>query len=321
MKKNLLKLLICPICRKDNLKLIKIRKSNNIEIREGEVQCKYCNEKFQISEGILNLLLNPNKDVLCEQKGWERLKKAVKNTDKLMLSLPDACGEHKKYWKGQAENFHHIYSELNLKGDEVTLDLGAGRCWSTRFFSRRGCYSIAQDILIPKYVGLLTSDIYIYKEKIYFERICDAMEKIPFKDSIFDLVFMAATLHHSTDISITLKEIFRILKPKGRFVLINEPVKGIFRSEDNNNPEIEAGINENSYRLSKYLKELKKSSFDYKLEFWLGGNNKITSFIDMKLQKILPNRCIDNLLWRPLKYIQLLFFDGVLNLIAVKRQQ
>jgi len=254
MKKDLLKLLTCPVCQKSELRLTNILDSNNIEIRKGEVQCSHCNEKFQIKKGILNLLLNPDKKILDEQKGWERLEKAVKNTDALMLSLPDAYGEYKELWKGQAENFHYVFSGLNLKGNETILDLGAGRCWSTRFFSKKGCYSIAQDVTIPKYVGLLTSDVYINNEKTYFERICNVMEEISFKDSIFDLVFMAATLHHSINTLHTLKEIYRILKLNGTFILINEPVRGFFKRENNNNPEIEAGINENSYLLLKYLR-------------------------------------------------------------------
>ncbi|MFC2159390.1 Trm112 family protein [Actinomycetota bacterium] len=199
MKKNLLELLICPTCQKNELKLKSVEDTNNIEIREGEIQCNQCSEKFQIKDGILNLLLNPDKKILDEQKGWNRLKEAVKNTDKLMLSLPDAYGDYEKHWKGQAENFHHVFSGLNITGNEIILDLGAGRCWSTRFFSKKGCYSIAQDVLLPKYVGLLTSDIYINNENTYFERICSAMEEIPFKDSTFD--FNDDLIHFTSNVN------------------------------------------------------------------------------------------------------------------------
>jgi len=242
----------------------------------------------------------------------------VTNSDELMLSLPDACGSHRKYWIGQAENFHHVFSKLDLNGEETVLDLGSGRCWSTRYFSKKGCYSIGLDILMPKYIGLRTSDIYIYKEDIYFERVCGAMEKLPFNDLSFNIVFIAATLHHSSSILNPLKEVYRVLKPNGRLVLINEPVRGLLRREKTCNPEIEAGINENTYLLPKYLMELKKTGFNSDLQFWLGGNNNLIMFINRLLCKIIPQRKINIIIWKPLKYIWLFLFGGVLNLLAVK---
>jgi len=39
-------------------------------------------------------------------------------------------------------------------------------------------------------------------------------------------IFITASLHRSSDISITLKEVYRVLKPAGRLILINESVGG-----------------------------------------------------------------------------------------------
>lgn len=317
MKKKLVELIICPECNRNKFRL-DIQNANDLEIRKGIVQCGHCNKKFQIKDGILHLLLNPGKKIIDEQKGWARLKEAVKNTDELMLSLPDACGPFKEHWAGQARNFHHVFSGLNLNGSEIVLDLGSGRCWSTRFFSKKGCYSIGLDILLPKYVGLLTSDIYISNDNIYFERVCGDMEKLPFRDAIFDLVFISATLHHSSNISIPLQEINRVLKQNGRLVLINESVKGLLRKNITDCDEIKAGINEHSYSLPVYLKEIKKSGFNYDLEFWLGGNNKKIIFINRLLENIIPLKYIDRFIWRPLKHIRLLLFGDTLNLIARK---
>ncbi len=317
MKKKLLDFIVCPNCFNNSFKL-EASEINKLEIREGLIQCKKCSNKYDIEEGILDLLLNSTKVIENEQKGWNNLKNAITNSDELMLSLPDARGPYRKYWIGQAENFHYIFSRLDLTGEETVLDLGSGRCWSTRYFSKKGCYRIGLDILIPKYIGLRTSDIYIYKENTYFERVCSTMGKLPFKDALFDIVFIAATLHHSSRILKPLKEIYKVLKPDGRLVLINEPVRGLLRRGKACNPEIEAGINENIYLLPKYLMELKKAGFKSDLQFWLGGNNSLARFINKIFCRLIPQKYINKLLWKPLKYIQLFLFGGVLNLKAVK---
>ncbi|MDD5622982.1 MAG: class I SAM-dependent methyltransferase [Actinomycetota bacterium] len=64
---------------------------------------------------------------------------------------------------------------------------------------------------------MLTSDIYIQNEGVHFERVRGNMNELPFRDKIFDLVFITASLHHSSDISNTLREVYRVLKPMGRF--------------------------------------------------------------------------------------------------------
>jgi ubiquinone/menaquinone biosynthesis C-methylase UbiE/uncharacterized protein YbaR (Trm112 family) len=318
MRKELLNEIICPQCNISSLKL-NIEKENGTEIRSGLIVCNSCSGKYSITNGIPDLLVETSEIIDNEQKGWDRLKHAVENTDELMLSLPDAQGKHGECWQGQADNFHYIFSKLNLSGNEKVLDLGAGRCWSTRFFSKKGCWSVGLDILLPKYIRLETSDIYIKNDNTYFERIRGSMDILPFKDSVFDIVFMAATLHHSSNISKPLTEAARVLKDNGRLILINETVKGLLKKSDDHNPEIEAGINENSYMLTKYIAGLKKAGFITNIQFWLGGNNRISVSIDLFLNKILPKRFVDKYFWKTLKSIQLFLFGGVLNLIAYKK--
>ncbi len=48
-------------------------------------------------------------------------------------------------------------------------------------------------------------------------------EKLPYKDNIFDLVYLSGILHHLPSTDTTLKEIYRILKPGG-IMLIFEPI-------------------------------------------------------------------------------------------------
>lgn len=317
MRKELISLLRCPVCYEENL-IFYITNENHIEIREGYIKCQDCGKSYEINNGIVNLLVNPSPEIINEQKGWTTLEKAVVNTDELMLSLPDAFGEHKPLWKSQAENFHMMFPRLNLNGTETVLDLGSGRCWSTRFLSRKGCYAVGLDILLTKYVGLFTSDIYIDRENIYFERVCGSMNTLPFRDQVFDLVFISATLHHSSNISITLKEVSRVLKIQGQVFIINEPVAGLTKSVKLDCTEIEMGINEHVYRLWKYLRELRRAGLRYRIYPYIGCYARIINLINRGLITIFPEQLFRKKICGLKVYAQLLFLGGVLNLIAYK---
>ncbi len=322
MKRELIRFLRCPYCLKEELSFpgtseinIDIKKD---EIREGYIKCNNCNKNFIIKDGIIDLLISSDSEITSEQKGWEELKEAIVNTDELMLSLPDAIGEHKSAWRSQAENFKYMFEKIGLSGKEAILDLGSGRCWSTRFFARNGCYAVGIDILLAKYVGLLTSDIYIQNEDIYFERVRGNMNDLPFRDNIFDIVFITATLHHSSNIYVTLKEVCRVLKPSGRLILTNEPVGGLKKSKLDC-AEIKVGINEHVYRLWTYVRNLRKTGFTYTIYPYMGGYFPVIDKIK-NISSVLPGKkSFYNKILKPLTYLQLLFFGGILNLIAYKR--
>lgn len=55
-------------------------------------------------------------------------------------------------------------------------------------------------------------------------RVADA-ERIPYDDSMFDLVVGHAVLHHIPDVQAALREVLRVLRPGGRFVFAGEPTR------------------------------------------------------------------------------------------------
>ncbi|MBN2072979.1 MAG: methyltransferase domain-containing protein [Actinobacteria bacterium] len=318
MRKDLLEVLHCPSCFGKNLSVISTGE-NGTEIRDGTIECNSCKKSYPIKDGISNLLINITPEIASEQKGWTELEKAVVNTDELMLSLPDGIGEHRAAWKSQAENFHHMFSKLELDGKETVLDLGAGRCWSTSFFAERGCYAVGIDILLTKYVGLLTGDVFIKNKNIYFERIAGDMNTLPFRDRVFDIVFITATLHHSLDLHATLKEVSRVLRPGGKMVLINEPVVGMFKKTTLDCVEVKAGINEHVHKLWNYLRNIKKAGLEYRIYEYIGcccrPVNLLKQFFSVALRKKSLYKRTD----RMFNYLQLLFFGGILNIIACKK--
>ena len=55
-------------------------------------------------------------------------------------------------------------------------------------------------------------------------RVADA-ESLPYDDELFDLVVGHAVLHHIPDVELAFKEMLRVLKPGGRFVIAGEPTQ------------------------------------------------------------------------------------------------
>ncbi len=54
MKKNLMEILCCPVCKGD-LELT-VKKEQDSEVIDGTLYCKKCKESYPIEDGIPNLL-------------------------------------------------------------------------------------------------------------------------------------------------------------------------------------------------------------------------------------------------------------------------
>src|SRR3954449_10628588 len=55
-------------------------------------------------------------------------------------------------------------------------------------------------------------------------KVADA-EKLPYDDNEFDLVVGHAVIHHVPDVELAFREMLRVLKPGGRFVVAGEPTR------------------------------------------------------------------------------------------------
>lgn len=162
--------------------------------------------------------------------------------------------------------YDQMMSHLQLSGDERLLDLGAGRCWTTRDLALRGCKCVAIDIVTMKYIGLESSDVYFEQHPgMYWDRARADMEAIPFIDESFDVIFCCAALHHSSNVETVVDEMGRVLAPGGRIVLVNEPDYGLLDrkqvEERLYEEEASEGVNENLYNHRFFVRLLKRAGF------------------------------------------------------------
>lgn len=252
--------------------------SNEDEVREGTIQCLNCKNIFLIKAGVVRLLANESETIKNEIEGWKaitHLNHPQVRTDKYLLYLADLSDELPLKYPDNKDahlalvtknRLKQILRDIEIRPDEMILDIGASGCWTTAILAAKSQNCFALDISLEKYVGLESADVFFRNGNIFFERIQADMHNLPFNQSIFDTVFLTNTCHHSSNLSALFGEAYRVLKTNGRLVIINEPLKGLLR-KDKNSVELsqvaimDFNLNEHYYNMYSYLRALKRPGF------------------------------------------------------------
>ena len=277
MRELLLNILRCPLCKGSNISL-ETHKEDDLEIKSGRVLCKGCNISYQIEGGIVNFLnSSASKDVMNEIKAMDEdeyikdeegnryriTKDIIERFKTKFLSFPEGDGSYFFRRGGSfqsiAEGSDRFYSTLDymsLTGKENVLEIGACFSYASFKFAKKGCRVVALDI--SNY--LKASELFIRRS--YFDRVFSDMHNTPFKDNSFDIVFGSAVLHHSKDLKMAFREIYRILKPGGRLFLINESARGIFEKIHPSFEEMsKKGFSDTSYTIAEWKKGASMGGF------------------------------------------------------------
>jgi SAM-dependent methyltransferase len=179
-------------------------------------------------------------------------------------------------WLKVGRSFDVALQELNLRGNEIILDLGAGRGWAAKEFAKRGCRVVALDVVADENVGLGRAKAIMDHHGVYFDRIIADGENLPFLAEKFDLVFCAAALHHSSNLSLLLQNVQKVLKPNGRLCAMNEPCIPVFENEQmvlkrDATPELDLGINETRPDILTYAAALQNAKLQMVRTFPVTG--------------------------------------------------
>ncbi|MFA4886650.1 MAG: class I SAM-dependent methyltransferase [Candidatus Nanoarchaeia archaeon] len=115
-----------------------------------------------------------------------------------------AKGYNELYEEEQLEKLNFIKTLLKVKKTDKLLDVGCGTGISTNYFK---CKAIGVDPS-SEMIKLSKGDL----------RVACA-ESLPFKDQSFDIVISITAIQNFTNIKKAVKEMKRVLKPKGKLII------------------------------------------------------------------------------------------------------
>jgi len=140
--------------------------------------------------------------------------------------VPDAT---QKQWEGLAaaylespthargEDLETLMSFADPKPDEVALDVGCGVGHTLRRLAAKVRLAVGVDATRGMLEGARTL---LAREGVTNATlVVTAAETLPFLDASFDLATCRLAAHHFTDAAAAFREVHRVLRPGGRFVL------------------------------------------------------------------------------------------------------
>ena len=268
MREGLLELLRCPRCQGAATFAVEASSRDAQEIREGSVRCRACGLERPVVGGIVDLLFEPPDFVVREAAGLERFAEVMRRDGwdrERILQLPDVPYG---YWYDQMRGMRQVLTTVPFRPGERILDIGANTCWASNILARLGLEVVALDIATTELQGLRTADYFIDGGEVYFERVLSVMFDPAFVDASFDYVFCCETMHHNHPANLrrTMRELHRILRPGGRLLMINEPLRFPFRLKRDNGSEVAAFEgHEHVYFLHQYLRAAWAAGFHVSL--------------------------------------------------------
>ena len=169
----------------------------------------------------------------------QKMNKAKEAAKQIWGASPAGIRYGKGYEPGTKEFFENVLAKRStyklpwlfdlipfssFQGKKV-LEIGCGAGYDAYEFCRNGADYTGIDIA-PENIDRISKHLsfYGYQPKLM---VGDA-EFLEFQDESFDVVFSNGVLHHVPDITRTLKEINRVLKPGGRFYMIVYHKNSIF---------------------------------------------------------------------------------------------
>ena len=106
----------------------------------------------------------------------------------------------------------------DIKGKEV-LEIGCGAGAHSALFAAQGAHVTAVD-LTPERVLATSRKLDMVDGSGSSGALQADAERLPFGDGAFDLVYSNGVLHHTPDMEGAVREVFRVLKPGGRAVVM-----------------------------------------------------------------------------------------------------
>lgn len=171
--------------------------------KKASFKCSRCRRVFPVKEGVPFLS--------AERVG-----------DKVKESVHAAYEEFKEepmddYYSSPVAGYFsrlRVKSLLREAGDlrgRLVLDVGCEAGYVSSRFLRRGARVVGFDICVPA--------LHIFRKRLGVTPIMAFSQKMPFRDSSFDIVVCTEVIEHMPMLDECIKEMHRVLKPGGRLLL------------------------------------------------------------------------------------------------------
>ena len=136
--------------------------------------------------------------------------------DKWSISFDERCTDYAR------DRFDAITGRPDPLPYGTALELGAGTGFFSLNLKQAG---ILDEVHVTDLSPGMVEAAKANARKLGFTvqgRVADA-ERIPYDDNTFDVVVGHAVIHHIPDVEAAFREVLRVLKPGGRFVIAGEP--------------------------------------------------------------------------------------------------
>jgi SAM-dependent methyltransferase len=326
----------CVRCNNQTLKLIKAYDNKAVVL--DAISCRNCGASYDLLWGapflggfepddlfsLIEICCNANKFrrvSLSESDSyewWERLlseyhgaKRKASFLSRRKFANPEEISTRLSHRYREWLLIRSLTKDLALDGKSL-LDVGAGSGFDSYRLMMAGA----------RVTALESNPVLIYegRKKLPEARWVGGFSHYsPFEAESFDIVFCNAGLHHMRDVSGTIGEMLRVLKPGGWMITASDPYRADFLAETHElavfdqNPTVLLGVNDRIPRLSEFIDALKpyQGSLDIQL-FTHGLHPPLLSSpaagFDQRPNAIAPSHRLQSLLSQNSKSL-----DGILE--------
>lgn len=158
---------------------------------------------------------------------WEEAVKQLRNNpdqkQAILNNYFDADIDASVIRFSESEEFNQVLKYIPNHAKTV-LDIGAGRGMASYGFAKRDYEVTALEPDPSNDVGAGAIKYLSNKHSLSINVVESFGESLPFSDQTFDVVYVRQVLHHAHDLAKFCKEVYRVLKPKGKFIATREHV-------------------------------------------------------------------------------------------------
>ena len=212
--------LLCPQCKLGSLQNDK----DNLLI------CRECSSEYP--------MLNPNSSILMAkdnelsiktkiQEFWGDTAKQWYGAFDSVLSYDSLTANLELFKEMLMDREHLATTEIDLNDlrGKAVLEIGCGAGATSALFCYHGALVVATDIT-PERVQLASNKLALVRDNQNQTRKPTGMafqadaENLPFRDNSFDIIYSNGVLHHTENTEKTIREIYRVVKPGGKCVVM-----------------------------------------------------------------------------------------------------